>query len=340
VKSVIPFALLLLCAGALALAPCAALEEGAGWSASQACGPPNSPERGGDSDTAWEARRPQEGVVWLELAFAEARHATGLRIVQCSVGGCVCRVALFDEEGARHVVWEGDSVSKAPTDLTLEFERTSFATRRARIYVDTCRAPGWKEIDAVELLAEEGAQWAEAARCTSSYAEQRGSFLQAGVALHSVAQSDEEGGTLALAAPAFQLTLSSDEGRVSVLGKEGKAKLPAGWYGLNGLALRRTDEAGRLWVIESCPAAPNSEFTLPAGGELALPYGEPLRANVEGVQRRGNAIEVGFSLTGAGGETYDAAGLRIGRESAQPPGVRIVEKGTEKVIATGRFRYG
>ena len=39
--------------------------------------------------------------------------------------------------------------------------------------LDTNRAPGWNEIDAVELLGPGGRQWASDARASSNYGQAR-----------------------------------------------------------------------------------------------------------------------------------------------------------------------
>jgi len=144
-------------------------EAGAGWSAMQAAGPPNADPRR-DDPKAWAPRDPQMGRQWLELQYPAADRLSGVRVYEVNSPGAVAEVQARDAAGEWHVLWRGRTNAGAkPLEIT--FTTTAFATRVLRLVLDTDRASGWNEIDAVEALGRAGAQFAKRATASSSYAQ-------------------------------------------------------------------------------------------------------------------------------------------------------------------------
>jgi hypothetical protein len=142
----------------------------AGWSAKKACGPPDA-DRTRDDPNAWASRNADMGLQWLQLGYANAVHANGVRIFEANSPGAVAEVLARSPDGTWVSLWRGTADSgQAP--LVITFPLTAFAVKTIRIIVDTNRKPGWNEIDAVELLSPAGGQWAERASASSTYASQ------------------------------------------------------------------------------------------------------------------------------------------------------------------------
>ncbi|MEZ5963482.1 MAG: hypothetical protein R3F56_06520 [Planctomycetota bacterium] len=145
---------------------------GADWSALQAVGPPDA-DPGRDDPKAWAPRDPQMGRQWLELLYGRAERATGVRIYEVNSPGAVSQVQARDAGGTWHTLWSGTPPA-GTRPLTLTFPATDFPTQAIRVVLDTDRTSGWNEIDAVELLGAGGAQFAQRAVASSSYAQRQG----------------------------------------------------------------------------------------------------------------------------------------------------------------------
>jgi len=83
----------------------------------------------------------------------------------------VRELTAIAEDGTETVLWEGDDpTTTAPEDLVVTVDAAVHA-KQIGAYIDSKRVPGWNEIDAVELVAKDGArQWAKEATASSSYA--------------------------------------------------------------------------------------------------------------------------------------------------------------------------
>ena len=85
----------------------------------------------------------------LDVGFASAERAKGIRIREQDVGGTVMRVDLFDEGGGTHTVYQGGDQTKCGDWLTVAFPVTSYKVKGARVYVNS--ATKNPAIDAVGL---------------------------------------------------------------------------------------------------------------------------------------------------------------------------------------------
>jgi hypothetical protein len=126
----------------------------AGYSASQASGAPNV-EGYGSSNSAWSSKTADAGIEWLELEYAKAVHATGVRVRESNGAGAIIKVEVFDEQGAAHTVWTGADSTKGLNFLIVEFPKTTYTTNRVKLTLATNVVPGWSAIDAVQLVGTE-----------------------------------------------------------------------------------------------------------------------------------------------------------------------------------------
>jgi hypothetical protein len=141
--------------------------DAASWTPRKATGAPDADPRK-DDPNAWAPKQPEMGEQWLQLGYATAVHATGVRVFEINAPGAIAEVRARKPDGAWLTVWRGTANGNfAPLELT--FPRTPFATRTIRLVLDTNRTPGWNEIDAVELLGDGTAQWAVRATASSSF---------------------------------------------------------------------------------------------------------------------------------------------------------------------------
>jgi hypothetical protein len=141
------------------------------WGPEQATGAPDT-QRAGDIPTAWASLDPDDGVEWLRVDFEEAVTVFEVNIRESFNPGAVSKVAAILEDGKEHVLWEGaDPTTDAPADFTI-WATDDVVTKSVKIYLDTSRKRGWNEIDAVELVGQDGTrQWASRASASSTYAE-------------------------------------------------------------------------------------------------------------------------------------------------------------------------
>ncbi len=132
--------------------------EKAGYSPWQVTGTPNV-ARYSDNPAAWTTKSGDSKVPeWLEVKFAKAVHATGLRIRQTAAPGAISKLELIDADGGSHEIWSGTDTTPYEKNaigwFVQEFPKTSFLVKGARITLETARVWGWNEIDAVQLVGE------------------------------------------------------------------------------------------------------------------------------------------------------------------------------------------
>jgi hypothetical protein len=151
-------------------APARAQEVKEPWSAEQATGAPDT-SAAEDAPTAWTPLEPSAGAEWLVVRFPRAVAIGEVRIRESLNPGTVRRVSATVEDGAPSILWAGDDpTTAAPADLVVRAQG-EVVSRQVRIELDTARRPGWKGIDAVELVGRDGSrQWAAEAEASSSYA--------------------------------------------------------------------------------------------------------------------------------------------------------------------------
>lgn len=126
------------------------------WAASQATGRPNTPACG-DNDTAWAASCENCAVEWIELGFEIPVVPVAVRVHESFNPGSLTRIEAFPHGGGVPVtLWTGQDPNRAcpgVAEIRLDGQK-NVTTKRLRLYVDERLAPGWSEIDAVQLVGK------------------------------------------------------------------------------------------------------------------------------------------------------------------------------------------
>jgi hypothetical protein len=127
------------------------------YGAIQSTGAPNVPGYA-DDGRAWASASADNQEEWLELTYAKAVHATGVRVRQTFNPGAIKQIELYDETGQTHVVWSGVDPARGGQPqiawFGVKFAATPFSTQHIRIVLDSPAVKGWNEIDAVQLVGD------------------------------------------------------------------------------------------------------------------------------------------------------------------------------------------
>ncbi|MFZ0821580.1 MAG: hypothetical protein WAM91_16065 [Candidatus Acidiferrales bacterium] len=123
----------------------------ANWSPNQATGLPNV-DKYGDDGRAWTSKTQDSGIEWLDLKYPKPVHATEVRVRESCGSGAIIKIEVFDETGAAHTVWAGNDPTTGLNYLMVKFPKTTYKTDRVKVTLATNVLPGWKEIDAVQLV--------------------------------------------------------------------------------------------------------------------------------------------------------------------------------------------
>jgi hypothetical protein len=113
----------------------------------------------GDSIDAWCPGVQSSGMDWLEVTFAQPVRATGVRVRQNHNPGAIVKVEAIAADGTVHLWWEGKDpfVEPAIRDIAwfgVKVPLTEYPVARIKLTLDLAARPGWKQIDAVQLVAE------------------------------------------------------------------------------------------------------------------------------------------------------------------------------------------
>jgi hypothetical protein len=111
----------------------------------------------GNSPDAWCPALRDKGVDWLEVTFAKPVQATELRVRQNDASGAITKVEAIESNGTSHVWWEGIDPYKAPAVreivwFAVRVPKTTYAVARVKLTLNLASGPGYKEIDAVQLV--------------------------------------------------------------------------------------------------------------------------------------------------------------------------------------------
>jgi hypothetical protein len=142
------------------------------WGPEQVVGPPDTFEAG-DQPTAWAPLSSQGGKdEWLQLNYDRAVDLAEVRVLETYNPGAIARVMAVLPGGGEMMIWEGVTPpAQAPVDTAFPVPN-GLRAQSVKIYFDRTRAPGWNEIDAVEVVARDGSrQWATSAKASSSFAD-------------------------------------------------------------------------------------------------------------------------------------------------------------------------
>lgn len=126
------------------------------YSAGQATGAPNIKVQGNSPD-AWCPLNKSNGTDWIELTFAKPVHATEIRARQNDAAGAIAKIEAIEADGTTHMWWEGVDPYQTPTVkeivwFAVRVPPTSYLVAKVKITLNLAAGPGWKEIDAVQLV--------------------------------------------------------------------------------------------------------------------------------------------------------------------------------------------
>lgn len=126
------------------------------YSPAQATGAPNVTVAGNSPD-AWCPANKTSGTDWLEVTFARPVHATEVRVRQNDAPGAVAQIEALEPNGTSHVWWAGVDPVVAPATrdivwFAVRVPKTDYLVAKVKITLNLASGPGWKEIDAVQLV--------------------------------------------------------------------------------------------------------------------------------------------------------------------------------------------
>jgi hypothetical protein len=140
------------------------------WGPEQVTGPPDT-DREGDARTAWATAEMDAGPEWLTVRFGRAVEIKQVRVRENYNPGAITNVSAV-VNGAEMTLWQGHAARGRGLRNFLASAPAGIYADTIIIHLDTKRASGWNEIDAVELVGRDGSrQWAASASASSSYAE-------------------------------------------------------------------------------------------------------------------------------------------------------------------------
>ncbi len=143
------------------------------WGHEQATGEPDT-YQAGDIVTAWAPKAQDGGEEWLQLDYEESMDVSQINVIESHNPGAISKVTAIDETGQEVVVWEGTmDPSKSNELITSEFPVVdTVRANKLKVYLDTTRVSGWNEIDAVQMIGNDGNnQWAISSSASSSYSD-------------------------------------------------------------------------------------------------------------------------------------------------------------------------
>ena len=122
------------------------------WAASQATGPPDTPECG-DHETAW-ASSENYSVEWLEVGFDKPVIPSEINIYETHTPSQIVKVELLDTSGKYHEIYTSTpKLTDCPFILSIPIANAAYQVQGAKITVDQSKLNlPWDEIDAVELV--------------------------------------------------------------------------------------------------------------------------------------------------------------------------------------------
>ena len=112
----------------------------------------------GDSIEAWCPGQQNTGIDWLEVTFAKPTRAVEVRVRQNHTPGSIVKVEAIEANGLAHVWWEGADPNPPPAIrgimwFAVRVPPTAYAVAKVRITLNLSAVSGWKQIDAVQLVA-------------------------------------------------------------------------------------------------------------------------------------------------------------------------------------------
>ncbi len=112
----------------------------------------------GYNTEAWCPAQQNTGEDWLELSFATPKRASGIRVRQTFNPGAIVRVEAIEPDGTLHLWWQGNDPYKRPATreiawFAVKVPPTPYLVAKVRLSLNLAAVPGWKQIDAVQLVS-------------------------------------------------------------------------------------------------------------------------------------------------------------------------------------------
>ena len=95
---------------------------------------------------------------WLDATFAKPVHAIEVRVRQNDAPGAIAKVEAIEPDGTTHVWWAGADPHQRTTVreivwFAVRVPKTSYLVSRIKLTLNLASGPGYKEIDAVQLVS-------------------------------------------------------------------------------------------------------------------------------------------------------------------------------------------
>ncbi len=127
------------------------------YDAAKATGAPNVTSYS-DNPNAWCHSGASRQEEWLDLEFSQPVRAGELRVRQSYTPGTLSKVEAFAANGRGQILWEGTDPNTYPKGqiswFVLRFPPPEFPVQRVKLTLSIARVPGWKQIDAVQLVGD------------------------------------------------------------------------------------------------------------------------------------------------------------------------------------------
>ncbi len=134
---------------------------------SAVCGPPDTPDQGSHT-SAWSPRQADGGWEWIEVDFAEPIEPESVIVVESYNPGAIVKIERLGIGGQWVEIWSGsDSATDETPELWIECAEIE-AISTVRVILDTSKAPGFNQIDAVGAFSRGEVVWGTSARASSS----------------------------------------------------------------------------------------------------------------------------------------------------------------------------
>ena len=95
---------------------------------------------------------------WLDATFAKPVHAIEVRVRQNDAPGAIAKVEAIEPDGTTHVWWTGADPHQRTAVreivwFAVRVPKTSYLVSRIKLTLNLASGPGYKEIDAVQLVS-------------------------------------------------------------------------------------------------------------------------------------------------------------------------------------------
>lgn len=126
------------------------------YTPARATGAPKVAYAGYNTD-AWCPAQQNTGEDWLELTFAKETKAAAVRVRQTFNPGAIVKVEAIAPDGTTHLWWQGTDPYQRPATreiawFAVNVPPTSYPVAKIRLTLNLAAVPGWKQIDAVQLV--------------------------------------------------------------------------------------------------------------------------------------------------------------------------------------------